>query len=190
MQTPLEGVETGKRGRKVDLFLNRLVGAIKLKARVYEEVESDPGAMGQAVGAVVLSSLAAGIGGIGTLSTVGVFGILAGTASALVGWFLWAYITFIIGAKMFPEPRTLVTSHELLRTIGFASAPGLIRVIGIVPGLAALVFAVAAVWMFAAMVLAVRQALEYRSTLRAFGVCFLGWLVQLLLLFLLLPFRS
>jgi hypothetical protein len=70
----------------------------------------------------------------------------------------------------------------LLRTLGFSSAPGLIRVFGIIPGITPFVFAVASGWMLVAMVIAVRQALDYRSTWRAFGVCVIGWIIQTLVL--------
>jgi hypothetical protein len=73
----------------------------------------------------------------------------------------------------------------LLRTIGFSSSPGLIRVLGIIPGLAGVVFLGASVWMLVAMVIAVRQALDYKSTLRAIGVCAIGWIIQSLILVLL-----
>jgi len=68
--------------------------------------------------------------------------------------------------------------EEKLRTIGFSSSPGLIRLLGIIPGLAGIVLVVASVWMLIAMVIAVRQALDYRSTLRAIGVCVIGWIIQ------------
>ena len=58
----------------------------------------------------------------------------------------------------------------------------MIRVLGIIPGLTALVFSVAGIWMLVAMVIAVRQALDYRSTWRAIGVCAIGWLAQALIL--------
>jgi hypothetical protein len=163
-------------------FKTRLIRAAKLDAAVYEEVEADKGAMGQAMGAVVLASVAAGIG---TMRTAGLAGILVGTVSALVGWFVWAYLTYFIGTRLLPEPETSATPGELLRTIGFSSSPGVIRVLGVIPGLTAPVFFVAGVWMLAAMVIAVRQALDYRSTLRAVGVCLIGWVVQVLVLALL-----
>jgi hypothetical protein len=71
---------------------------------------------------------------------------------------------------------------QLLRTIGFSSSPGLIRVLGIIPGLTGVVFFIASIWMLVAMVIAVRQALDYQSTLRAVGVCAIGWVVQALVL--------
>ena len=95
---------------------------------------------------------------------------------------VWAFLTYFIGTKFLPEPQTRADHRELLRTIGFSSAPGLIRVLGIIPGLRALLFLVAGIWMLVAMVIAVRQALDYTSTWRAIGVCVIGWVVQLLIL--------
>ncbi len=163
-------------------FQDRMLRAAKLDVNLYEEVEADTGAIRQAMGVVVLSSIAAGIGSIGT---GGPGGILMGTIAALIGWYVWAYITYYIGTKFLPEPQTKADLGELLRTIGFSSSPGLIRVLGIIPGLGAVVFLVASVWMLVAMVIAVRQALDYESTLRAVGVCVIGWIIQALILILL-----
>ena len=166
-------------------LMERMIRAGKLDVHLYEEVETDESAMGQAVTVVVLSSLAAGIG---TIGRVGWGGILLGTIFALVGWFVWAYLSYLIGSKFLPEPQTQVNLGQLLRTIGFSSSPGVIRVLGIVPGLSQLVFIVASIWMLVAMVIAVRQALDYQSTWRAVGVCAMGWVIQSLILVLLFSF--
>jgi hypothetical protein len=70
-----------------------------------------------------------------------------------------------------PEPQTDVTLGQLLRTLGFAAAPGLLQVFAIFPRMTNLVFFTTTVWMFAAMVIAVRHALDYRHTGRALAVC-------------------
>jgi len=163
-------------------FLDRMLRAAKLDVNLYEEVEADTGAMRQAMGVVVLSSIAAGIGSI---ATGGLDGILMGTIAALIGWYVWAFLTYYIGTKFLPEPQTRADLGELLRTIGFSSSPGLIRVLGIIPGLGGVVFLVASIWMLVAMVIAVRQALDYESTLRAVGVCAIGWIIQMLIFLLL-----
>ncbi len=165
------------------IFWDRIIRAAKLDVHLYEEVEADKGAMGQAMGVVVLSSIAAGVG---TIARGGLGGMLIGTILALVGWYVWAYITYIIGTKLLPEPQTKADYGELLRTIGFSSSPGLIRVLSIIPGLGPVVFLVASIWMLVAMIIAVRQALDYESTLRAVGVCVIGWIIQALILMLLL----
>ena len=157
----------------------RMIRAAKLDVQLYEEVEADQGAMGQAMGVVVLSGVAAGIG---NFANGGLMGAVTSTLGALVGWYVWALMTYFIGTRLLPEPQTRADHGELLRTIGFSSAPGLIRVLGILPGFTGLVFAVAGIWMLVAMVIAVRQALDYTSTWRAIVVCVIGWMIQAVLL--------
>jgi len=163
---------------------DRMFRAAKLDVRLYEEVEADRDATVQAMTVVVLAAVAAGIGSLGSGSALG---IVTGTIVALVGWLVWAFLTYYIGTRLLPEPETSADYGELLRTIGFASAPGLIRVFGIIPGLGVPLFLVAGIWMLVAMVIAVRQALDYTSTLRAVGVCLIGWLVQAVILVLAAP---
>jgi len=163
-------------------FANRIIRAARLDVALYEEVEADKSALGQAMGVVVLSSIAAGIG---SASKAGLSGMLIGVVVSLVGWYIWAYLTYLIGTKLLPEPQTKADHGELLRTIGFSSSPGLIRVLGIIPVMQSIVFPIAAIWMLVAMIIAVRQALDYSSTLRAVGVCAIGWIVQIVLFVLL-----
>ncbi|MBI5446406.1 MAG: YIP1 family protein [Deltaproteobacteria bacterium] len=167
----------------MNTFQDRLTRAARLDKNVYEEVERDRDAFGQALGVVLLASVAAGIGGLGR--GAGFQGLVAGTVSALVGWFVWAYIVYLVGTRFLPEPQTRTDYAEVLRTTGFAAAPGLVRAFGLIPGLSRLAFLVAAVWMIATMVIAVRQALDYETTLRAVLVCVIGWVLQSLLVALL-----
>jgi len=162
-------------------LLDRMIRAAKLDVNLYEEVEADKGALGQAMTVVVLSSIA---GGLGSISMGGITGIIVATVLSLVGWYVWAYITYFIGTRFLAEPQTKADHGELLRTIGFSSSPGLIRILGIIPGLMAVASLVASVWMLVAMVIAVRQALDYTSTFRAVGVCLIGWVIQMIILFL------
>jgi len=163
----------------MQIYLDRIVRAAKLDVNLYEEVEADKGAMSQAMGVVVLSSVAAGIGSIGSIGTKGV---IIGAITALIAWYVWAYITYFIGVKILPEPQTKADHGELLRTIGFSSSPGLLRILAIIPGIGGIIFMITSVWMLVAMVIAVRQALDYQSTLRAVGVCMIGWVIQAIIL--------
>jgi hypothetical protein len=159
-------------------FVMRLIGAISLDAAIYEEVEADPAATAQALAVVVLSSLATGLGARGfgdvTLQSIAFFGALA-----LIAWAAWALVTFEIGYRLMPTPQTRADVGQLLRTTGFATTPGLFRVFGIMPGATWPVFIATAVWMLAAMVVGVGQALDYTSTSRAIAVCVLGWTLAL-----------
>jgi hypothetical protein len=159
-------------------FLKRVTGAALLNPAIYEEVEADRAATLQAMVVVALSSLGAGIGALGLTSAR--FTALAGiTLLAFAVWGIWAFLTLQIGARVFPAARTQADIGQLLRTIGFASAPGMLRVAGVIPGTTTVVFAVTAVWMLMAMIVAIRQALDYTSTARAFAVCALGWALAL-----------
>jgi hypothetical protein len=161
------------------LLWNRVVRAAKLDVHLYEEVEADRGALGQAALVVVLSSLAAGVGGA---AEGGIPGLLVLALAALAGWFIWAWLIWIIGTKLLPEPQTSADTGEMMRTLGFAASPGLIRFLGVIPVLTVIVNIIAGIWMLVATIIAVRQALDYRSTWRAVGVCLVGWIVQILVL--------
>jgi len=170
------------RGKMNSVFINRIIRACKLDVSLYEEVEADQSATLQAALVVVLSSIAAGIGAI----SLGASNFLMAPLLSLLSWYIWAYLIYFIGAKIFPESGTQADHGQLLRTIGFSSAPGLIRIFGFTPELMSVVFIGSGIWMMVAMVIAVRQALDYESTWRAIGVVIIGFLVQAIILVMIL----
>jgi hypothetical protein len=159
-------------------FFRRVIGAARLDAAVYEEVEADGTATGQAALVVLLASLAAGVSTSGTGAST-VQGLVAGTIGGFAGWLSWAGLTYLLGTRLVPEPQTRADLGQMLRTLAFAASPGLLHVLGVVPALKWPAFVVASLWMLVAMVVAVRHALDYSSTARAIGVCVLGWLLSL-----------
>ena len=159
-------------------LVNRMMRAAAMDTRVYEEVEADESALGQAAVVVALASVAAGIGGV----EEGGAGFVSAAMGALIGWCIWAFLIYTVGTNLFPEPQTKSNFGQLLRTIGFASSPGLLRVLGIIPFLGGLVLFAVSIWMLCTMVVAVRQALDYTSTMRAVGVCIVGWIFYVVIL--------
>ena len=157
-------------------FLRRLIGAAALDAGTYEEVEADQSATVQAMLVVLMSSLAGGIGAHGygenTVTNVIFMSILS-----LLLWAAWALVTFEVGVRLLPGSETRADVGQLLRTIGFAATPGLLRVMGIMEAITLPVLLVSWIWMLFAMIVAVRQALDYRSTGRAVAVCIVGWIL-------------
>lgn len=156
-------------------FPERMMGAAKLDVGIYEEVEADGTATRQAMGVVLMSSVAAGIG---TLSLGA--GVIAGAVAALLSWVIWAFLTYLIGTRLLPEPQTQADMGQMMRTLGFAQSPGVLRIFGGVPGIGPLVLGVVSVWMLVAMVIAVRQALDYTTTWRAVVVCVVAWLAVII----------
>jgi hypothetical protein len=159
----------------MNAFFHRMAGAVLFDARTFEEVEADRSATPQALVIVVASSLAAGIGARGAegpSATLAFFA--AASVLALLAWAAWALTTYEIGTHVLPAPDTRGDPDELLRTLGFAAAPGLIQAIGVFPEVRTPAFVLAIVWSLAASVLAVKQSLDYGSLGRALAVCVLG----------------
>lgn len=149
-------------------LVERMKGAALIDARTYEEVEHDTGATGQAAAVVAMVSVAQGIGS----AQAGLFGLVGGALAALLGWFVWAGLTYLIGDKLLGGTATW---GELLRTLGFAQTPGVLAVLAVIPLLGWLVAIVVLFWMLAAGIVAVRQALDF-STGKAVATVLLGWL--------------
>lgn len=159
-------------------FLQRAIGAARLEVPVFEEIEADRAATRQALTIVVLSSLAAGIG-----LTQGLYNapVLHRVVLYLLLWVFWATATYIVGFYLMPEPQTQTDVGELLRTIGFAASPGILRIFGFVPGIGDVIYGLSTAWMCVAMVIAIRQALDYKSTGRALVVCLITGLIAVFL---------
>lgn len=148
----------------------RMIGAMVLDASTYEVVEARRSSIGQAMLVVMASSVAAGVGAAGLAGprpmTLAVVALVA-----LVTWLGWAALILYVGGEIFPARQTKVDYGQLLRTTGFAAAPGLFQIFGLFTVITIPVFVTAWIWMLAAMVVAVRQALDFDSTWRAIAVC-------------------
>ena len=156
----------------------RLVGVLRLDAQAYEDIEHDRKATAQALTVVILGSLAAGLGaGL----TFGPTALVRETIGGVAGWVMWAGVTYLLGARVWPESDTRTDMGELLRTIGFSYAPSFFSIFGVLPLIGGAVRVVVALWLLATTVVAVRQALDYRSTAKAFQVVFAGWLIFVLI---------
>jgi hypothetical protein len=160
-------------------MVDRMIRASRLDVQIFEEVEADTSATRQALSVVFLVALATGIASIGT---VGLPGVLVGVVVAVAGWAIWAWIVYFIGTKILPEHETHADWGQLARSLGFAQSPGVLRVFGVVPGVGSIIFLVVSAWMLVSMVIAVRQALDYTSTLRAIAVVLLGFIPYVILM--------
>jgi len=159
-------------------MLRRMLGAARLDVNIYEEVEADQSATMQAFMVVAMVAVASGVG---LLSVQGVSGLIVGVIFGVIGWGLWALITMWIGTTLLRTPETEANWGQLLRTLGFAQSPGILRVFGFIPVVGPVIFAVTSIWLLVTMVIAVRQALDYSSTLRAIGVVLIGFIPYVVL---------
>ena len=160
-------------------MIKRMMGAARLDPAIYEEVESDPSATKQALTVVILVALATGIG---TFGTGGPAGLVVGIVAGIGLWALWAWITYFVGTTILKTGDTEANWGQLARTLGFAQSPGLLKVVGFIPVLGPWVFTIASIWQLVAMVIAIRQALDFTSTWRAVGVAMVGFIPYVLLI--------
>ena len=145
-----------------------------LDPAIYEDVERDRTAVMQAFALVVLASLATGIGASGFADSSPA-GVAFVSVVGLMAWAAWALVTFEVGVRLIPARETRSSPGELLRTSGFAATPAILNVFAVLPSITRSVFIVTSIWMLLAMIVAVRHALDYRSTARAIAVCVVAW---------------
>jgi hypothetical protein len=163
-----------------------MIRAARLDVNLYEEVEADKTALPQALLVVIIANAAIGFGSaLGILwdggGLVFLWALLWGIIGAVIGWLIWSLIVYLIGITLFKGPETQSNYGELLRTIGFSASPGVIGILSFIPILGGIIALVVQVWMLVAMVIAVRQALDF-TTWRAIGTCVVGWLVMMALI--------
>lgn len=166
-------------------MIRRMIGAAMLNPHIYEEVEADRSATLQAMAVVVLVALATGIGNIGPGS---IFGLLGGVLVGLVGWMFWAWVTYLVGTSILRSAETHADWSQLARTLGYAQSPGVLKIFGFIPAIGPIVVVAASIWQFAAMVIAIRQALDYTSTWRAIGVAVIGFIAYMALIGIMIAF--
>lgn len=162
----------------MNIFLRRFMGVLVLEASAFEDIEGDRRAGMQSILVVLLVCSAAGTAAM-SLGVAGIEDFVVGAIAALTGWLIWISVVTVVGTRTLREPTTQSSTEELLRTLGFAAAPGVFLAFASIRTAAPLVIAAVGIWMIAAEVVAMRQALDYRSTGRAVGVAILGWAVAL-----------
>ncbi len=173
IQTPLLSTSTS--------IVERMVRAARLDSTLYDEVETDETATLQALFIVVIASVSSGIGSAVSVAMLGVnlsiiiASLVSGLVLSLVGWLIWSFITYIIGTKIFGG---IATYGELLRTIGFSDAPGILLIFSFIPFLGGLISFVIGIWGLVAMAIAVRQALDF-STSKAILTCIVGFIAYM-----------
>jgi hypothetical protein len=158
-------------------FFNRFFRAVKLEISLFQEILEDARTQNQSLIVVFLYSMAAAYG---TFGRTGTTGINIGMITTLLGWYVWAFSTYMIGARFLPEPQTEPDRKSVMRAMGFATAPGVLRAFGFLQGFGLVILVLAIAWMVAAATIGVKLALRYDSTSRAAGVVILGGIISAL----------
>lgn len=169
----------------------RMIRAAKCDGSLYDEIKTDRYAPAQASIVVVLSAVAAGVG---IVLQTGIGDFFLKTLQTMMEWYIWALATAVVGTRVLQEPKTRTDVGTVIRLISFATAPGVIRLLGAIPGLGSTVggfiIGVASIWTLGAMVVAVRKTLNYTTSTRAVGACVIGWTAQYFVMGILVSLRD
>jgi Yip1 domain len=163
-------------------IVDRMIRAAKLDASLFEEISRDESTMGEAVTVVVIVSVASGIG----LALTGPLGLIGGAISSLVSWFLWAWLAFFVGTVMVPDAGTNTDLASVMRVTGYASAPGVLSIFGLIPFFGGLASFIGSLWMLASFIVAIRVVMNFDSNGKAALVCIIGWVVKMVIAMLFL----
>jgi hypothetical protein len=170
----------GRKFNQERYMLERMIGVARLNVHTFEEVENDNNATTQAMLVVVIVSIAAAIGGLLAFGGNPITGLIFGVLRGLLGWALWALVTYLVGTTIFNTPNTHANWGQMARGTGFAQTPGVLQIFAFITFLGGLIALVASIWQLVAMVIAVRQALDYESTWRAVGVVVVGFVIVII----------
>ena len=171
-------------------YLQKLYRAIILDIELYEEVEADKTLTRQAMMTVAIVAIIESIFYLGSEDSIIIIGSIEAALGSIIRWVLWAFLIAFVGTRILPEPETDSDTGELLRTLGFAYAPGIFYIFSSVPIIGFFVQLVVPLWQLASMTVAVRQALDFSSTTRAVGVCVVAFFLAILALLLFIAFTS
>ena len=162
-------------------MINRMIRAATLDVDFYEEVEADTGLTQEALMVVILVSIAGGIsaflGGIIGGSIIGAFvGLVVLVIIGIINYYIWAYVTYFVGTNLFQGTADV---GEMLRTLGYASSPRVLGILGFIPCVGWLIALAGAIWALVAAIVAVRQALDFDDTIHAIITVIIGWVIIL-----------
>ena len=150
----------------METTIKRIMRAIMLDREFYKEAEADTSLNQEALMIVIIVSVIGAIGSFFSSLMAQNFGqaILAFFVSAVVGvanYYIWSYVTYFIGTNMFKgdaEPG------ELLRVLGYASAPRLLSLLGFIPCIGWLISLAGGIWSLVAGFFGVQEALDLDTT--------------------------
>jgi hypothetical protein len=169
----------------MDVMLNRVLRAVQLDKEFFKEAEADTSLNQEALTIVIIVSVIAGIGAfIGTLINksfgAAILGLAVTTLIGVANYYIWAYITHFIGTNLFKGEADV---GELLRVLGYASAPRLLSFFQFIPCVGGMLAFAGGIWALVVGFFGVQEALDLDTTETLITVI-LGWVVIIVITFI------
>lgn len=153
-------------------LFNRMLRAIKLDRHLFEEIVSDPSIQGQSIWAVAIYAMATGFG---TFSMIGGTAVNIGLLSAMIAWYVWAFSLFYFGTRFLGGRTTSVDRKTIMRVTAFACAPGIFRLLGIIPKTTTIVFIVTSLWILIAAVIGLKAVFSESHSSKLAALTIVTW---------------
>jgi len=155
-------------------FLSIIVRSIKLDKTLYKENKNFGEAAIYFAGIIMILD---GLAGAVAANTLIKTAIAMSGLTAIITWFVWALFIFVVGVKLFPDKETKVPFKKILIGVGFAHAPGILRVFAVTPDLIVPIIFLTQFWIFAGLIISTKQILNLKSNFKSFGIVFLSFLI-------------
>jgi hypothetical protein len=144
------------------MLVERMIRAARLDPELYREVVRDWYSNGQAflVVLIVFACTLIGMGPSALLLLLSPFGwtrLISMLVMSIGNWLFWVFIAQLVGLRWGGR----ADFEQLMRPVGFAHAPGVLRVLTLFPPLAVPVGVLVLLWTSFARVLAVREAMQF-----------------------------
>ena len=155
-------------------FLSIVFKSLKLDKSLYK----DPKNFGEAsiyfAGIIMILD---GIAGVVAANTIVKTAVAMSGLTAILTWFVWSILIFVLGVKIFPDKQTKASFKKVLTAVGFAHAPGLLRFFAVTPDLMITIIFLTQFWIFAGLIISTKQILNLKSSFKSFGIIFLSFLI-------------
>ena len=159
-------------------FLSIILKSIKLDKTLYSDSKNFGEASVYFAGIIMILD---GIAGAVAANTVFKTAVAMSGVTAILTWFVWAILIFVIGVKLFPDKNSKVPFKKILIAVGFAHAPGLLRFFAITPTMVMPIIFFTQLWIFASLIICTREVLQLKSNFKSFGIIFLSFLILAIL---------
>ena len=164
-------------------LFQRMLRAARMDAQLFEEIVSDPTLQGQSVWVVAIFAMATAFG---TFTLISGTAVNIGLLTTMIGWYIWAFSVFYIGTRILKGDSAPPDRKTIMRVMAFACAPGIFRLLGLIPKTTTLVFIVTSLWMLATAVFGLKKVFPQRSTFKISVVTVVTWIGATLFQFILI----
>jgi len=158
------------------LLFTRMIRAAKLDQTFYDEIINDPASQGHSVWVVALLAMATGYG---MFSRAGGTAVNVGLAVTFFSWYVWAFTIYFTSNHLFGATPSRMDRKTVLRVMAFASAPGILRIFGVIPNMSVLVFLGTSAWTILAGAIGIKKVYQLTHMGKALILCAATWLVVL-----------